>query len=486
MSMVRVKKGSALLLLFFLFSPFFLEAMHINRAAARLEFLWRNIAWHILGLMAGALVLPYLLRSLKSLQAGPPGKLLLLLLLLLACGFTTLVLFGLPALGPALQIPAFSYLAFVRGVMLPLALLLFFHIFPPTRRGLMLGLTFAALELIWFVLGANLDISAGTATSQAELVASGSLLHQVRILLHAGAVWTSALSLILWAMPAIGPAGSGDEAREKTPAVPQYRQAFHLNVALAIALCCYVLSALLNNSLGYVIRYAAVSEAVHVLLGCIFIGTGVFIDRAGAKGMRLIIAACCFTYLLFPILPQVAGDGTLFSMLHNIEYLAAPVFFLSMLLLLGRGPYEGRLPGLLCVAVYLMRLLSFFGLSAAPRASAHSLFWSTVAAALIAGLLFLSSRFKHRHDETRPEAGAEKQPVRRLEQISFEEFVFRHDISQRKRELLRLLLQGSSTRKIAADMGITPYTVRLHIHEILRATGLKNRKDLMNVIKYKQ
>lgn len=67
-------------------------------------------------------------------------------------------------------------------------------------------------------------------------------------------------------------------------------------------------------------------------------------------------------------------------------------------------------------------------------------------------------------------------------QMTLEEFVARYKISVRKREVLNLLLNGENTKTMAATLGITEYTVRLHIHEILRKTNLPNRKLLIQLV----
>lgn len=51
-------------------------------------------------------------------------------------------------------------------------------------------------------------------------------------------------------------------------------------------------------------------------------------------------------------------------------------------------------------------------------------------------------------------------------------------ISPREREVLRLLLSGCSNREIAQKLGIIEQTVKSHVAQLLRKTGVRNRTAL--------
>lgn len=51
-------------------------------------------------------------------------------------------------------------------------------------------------------------------------------------------------------------------------------------------------------------------------------------------------------------------------------------------------------------------------------------------------------------------------------------------ISDRKRQILGLLVTGCSNKRIAQMLGISPNTVRNHLHELSEATGINNRTAL--------
>jgi DNA-binding NarL/FixJ family response regulator len=50
-------------------------------------------------------------------------------------------------------------------------------------------------------------------------------------------------------------------------------------------------------------------------------------------------------------------------------------------------------------------------------------------------------------------------------------------LTRREREVLRLLASGASTRAIASGLGISPATVRNHVHHILAKLGVHSRLE---------
>jgi len=51
-------------------------------------------------------------------------------------------------------------------------------------------------------------------------------------------------------------------------------------------------------------------------------------------------------------------------------------------------------------------------------------------------------------------------------------------ITKRERDVIMLLLAGESNKRIAKQLGISPYTVRDHISKMLKRYNLNNRVDL--------
>ncbi|WP_338923559.1 LuxR C-terminal-related transcriptional regulator [Pseudomonas silesiensis] len=52
-------------------------------------------------------------------------------------------------------------------------------------------------------------------------------------------------------------------------------------------------------------------------------------------------------------------------------------------------------------------------------------------------------------------------------------------MTKREQEVLQLLLQGKTNKRIAISLGISDFTVRDHVSSILRKVGAKSRLELL-------
>ena len=52
------------------------------------------------------------------------------------------------------------------------------------------------------------------------------------------------------------------------------------------------------------------------------------------------------------------------------------------------------------------------------------------------------------------------------------------DLTPREVELVRIAAQGLTNREIGARLGISPGTVKIHLHNIYKKLGVKNRVEL--------
>lgn len=63
-----------------------------------------------------------------------------------------------------------------------------------------------------------------------------------------------------------------------------------------------------------------------------------------------------------------------------------------------------------------------------------------------------------------------------------EAFAVRYGISEREREIVRLLLEGCTNSDIAAALCISSHTVKNHVYNVYRKVGARNRIQLTNLI----
>ncbi len=59
-------------------------------------------------------------------------------------------------------------------------------------------------------------------------------------------------------------------------------------------------------------------------------------------------------------------------------------------------------------------------------------------------------------------------------------------LTPRQQEVCALIAQGGSNKAIAASLGITPATVKDHVHAILARLGLKSRAEVASFIHQRQ
>ena len=62
-----------------------------------------------------------------------------------------------------------------------------------------------------------------------------------------------------------------------------------------------------------------------------------------------------------------------------------------------------------------------------------------------------------------------------------ESFLSKYNITPREKELIRLLVEGYSNKKIGNALFISPATVRNHLHNIFEKTGVSNRVELIRL-----
>ena len=96
--------------------------------------------------------------------------------------------------------------------------------------------------------------------------------------------------------------------------------------------------------------------------------------------------------------------------------------------------------------------------------------WCVFAA--ISAVRTLALRFKQ------PPVGTEARAALRIADC-MDAYCALHGLSAREGEVLRLLLDGKDNQNIASELSVAPSTVKVHVHNILKKTGLQNRREVV-------
>ena len=72
---------------------------------------------------------------------------------------------------------------------------------------------------------------------------------------------------------------------------------------------------------------------------------------------------------------------------------------------------------------------------------------------------------------------AEDEPTKRIRSVSTS-----HDITLRQRQLVELVAEGLTNKQIAAQLNLSEFTVRNHIHRIMKHVDVGSRREAVDVI----
>jgi DNA-binding CsgD family transcriptional regulator len=67
-----------------------------------------------------------------------------------------------------------------------------------------------------------------------------------------------------------------------------------------------------------------------------------------------------------------------------------------------------------------------------------------------------------------------------------EEAIYRIGISSREKDIILLLMQGFSQKRIGDRLGISPRTVKNHVYNVFQKAGVENRVQLLNILSSKR
>ena len=194
---------------------------------------------------------------------------------------------------------------------------------------------------------------------------------------------------------------------------------------------------------------------------------GVVIDRSRKNGMICTLAAMALPFIMLGLTNEPAPS----TVLWGLDYLFFGFFSVFRVVLLVDMAVRARKPEWAALGLAMGRLGDVAGTGAALALSGQQVALIAVTTVAFACAVYLLlGRFQKLYEP----AALEQKNEREV----FESFCLRSDLSNREREVLRMVLAGHSNAGIAEALFITENTVKYHMRNVLQKTGCKNRTEL--------
>lgn len=227
----------------------------------------------------------------------------------------------------------------------------------------------------------------------------------------------------------------------------------------------------LKNTLGFSFPLKSAAGSVYIEFTRVFYAIGLIVAGVVSDKNRRWGAICCLAALAFPFAALALGDSMAGeTTMWMLAYLFLGFWSAHRILLFSDISAQKGRPALAVIGLLVGRLGEAAGTFGA------SLFTGTplivvagIIFALVVALFFPLYQMLYA-TVTSPE---EK------EQHRFAEYVARFGFSAREQEIFALMIRGMSNAEIAATLYITESTVKFHVGNIFKKTGLTSRSELI-------
>ncbi len=431
------------------------------------------------GILCAALILPALERvSMAGGQKGIAARAGILAAPLSSTAvFLFLILLGAEEHA---KVQFLIYLqVFLSGFMPPVAMRCFFRHVPVSSQAFFLGLAMGLAYGYWAMLMPLLE----SGTDLSNLMEQRWLSLLYAICCAAGL----AFAVVIWPLlPRPEEAGETPGSKEFPEAPP----AGHANwPALVILLLPLATSCAVSGLSGYqlslrLLDHGEYPEYAPLLAAlCLPIST-TFVMKKGDKALRDLLVAGALLFAASPLLLAWPKSSTAYLIVHTLGAIGQQILFFTSILTCSRfaGP-RGKPALALCLPwlVATVALPAAFFIRGALDAMAlppDAAIWGLSGVSALSALplwrnfpLLLPPARKPAQEETfAPRSGATAQ---------IPAFADAHRLSRREREILELLLRGSSTEDMAAALNLKESSIRRYVNSLLQKTGTGSRLELV-------
>lgn len=191
---------------------------------------------------------------------------------------------------------------------------------------------------------------------------------------------------------------------------------------------------------------------------------------------RKFLSFITFASLLYPVVTiSLAGDPAFASALLTITYLFmgfTAVFRSISIMDIAAG--DNKLLAFACAGLMLSRVAEATSPLLSHINANYKMLANILFAVLYAILLLLF--FVYIQKAYQPAASNESE-----EENKYVKFVQRYGLTSREKEILELLIKGSSNHEIEQMLFISENTVKFHVKNLLKKTNCSNRADLISL-----
>lgn len=227
----------------------------------------------------------------------------------------------------------------------------------------------------------------------------------------------------------------------------------------------------MENTLGFAFPLRGAADSVYIEFTRIFYGAGLIIAGLVSDKNRRWGAICCLAALAFPFAALALGSNdTGETVMWVLAYLFLGFWSVYRILVFSDISSKSGLPALAVLGLMVGRLGEAAGtLGVGLFTGTPLVVLSSTVFALVIGLFFLLYQ-KLYNPVTSPE---EAEKHRQMEYVS------RFGLSTREQEIFSFIIQGMSNTEIANTLYITESTVKFHVGNIFKKTGLGSRLELI-------
>lgn len=227
----------------------------------------------------------------------------------------------------------------------------------------------------------------------------------------------------------------------------------------------------MENTLGFSFPLRSAADSVYIEFTRAFYGVGLIIAGLVSDKSRRWGSICCLAALAFPFAALALGNSLSgATAMWMLAYLFLGFWSVYRILVFSDISSNSGMPAFAVLGLLVGRLGEAAGTLGADVFTGTPLVVLSGAVFMLVIILFFPLYQKLYNTVTSPEEAENHRQI---------EYVSRFGLSAREQELFGLIIQGMSNTEIANALYITESTVKFHVGNIFKKTGLGSRLALI-------